>query len=79
MTDWVDFKLESPEPGVKTAERPGLKVAVIGEDAVVFHRRDIKLQGNVQTQVSALVGRLNGVSIYLTDDTLVMTAEDIYL
>lgn len=79
MENWVDFIITSPEPSLKLAERPGMQVVVAGEGGEVFHRRALKLNGEALTQVNVLVARLNGVSVYIQDEAIVLTQEDIYL
>ena len=79
MDNWTDFIITSPEAGLKIAERPELEVVVAGAGGEVFHRWAIKINNGEQTQVNALVARLNGVSVYIQNNTIVVTEEDIYL
>lgn len=73
------FQILQDANGHWVASRPDLTVAVVGEGGQIFHRRAIKLQGDVEWQESMLVARLDGVSVYLQDGTIVVTKEDLYL
>jgi hypothetical protein len=79
MADWQDFEL-SKEEGAVSAVRSDLAITVLGEGGEVFHRRAIKmLPSGEQLREHMLVARLNGVSIYVRDGAIVMSAEDLYL
>jgi len=79
MENWTDFIITSPEPDLKIAERPGMQVLVSGESGEVFHRRAVRLSEGQQSQANALVARLNGVNVYIQNNTIVVTEKDIYL
>ena len=79
MDDWQDFELRK-EDGAAYAVRSDIAITVLGEGGEVFHRRAIKmLPTGEQQRANMLVARLNGVSIYVHDGAIVMSAEDLYL
>lgn len=76
----ADFILNVEDPIHKTATGNGLALSVVGEGAEVFHRRAIKvLPGGAQETSSMLVGRVGGVSLYIQDNRLILTPDDLYL
>jgi hypothetical protein len=79
MDTWQDFELLK-EDGAAHAVRGDLAITVLGEGGEVFHRRAIRmLPTGEQQRANMLVARLNGVSIYVHDGVIVMSAEDLYL
>lgn len=75
-----DFILNVEDPVHKIAVGENLTLSVVGDGAEVFHRRAIKIAPNgAQETVSMLVGRVAGVSIYIQDDKLILSPDDLYL
>jgi hypothetical protein len=75
-----DFDLNVSDPVHKTATGTFFNLSVVGDGSEVFHRRAIKLLPDGQrVNDSMLVGRLNGVSLYIKDNELVLTTADLYL
>lgn len=73
-----DFKI-TQEGGHWIARQEGLEVGVVGDGGQLFHRRAVKIDANGQRTETMLVARLDGVSVYIQDGTIVVTKEDIYL
>lgn len=76
----LDFEISKESEDTRHAVRPDLAVTVQGSDGVLFHRRAIKLLSSGEEQRdSMLVARLGDVSVYIADQGIIISREDLYL
>lgn len=78
--DPLEFDLATLEDGTKTAVNLVLSIAVLPDgEAKIFKRRAIKLGAGNSAYKTALVCELNGVRVYIQNNQLVMTTQDLNL
>ena len=78
--DPLEFELSESE-GIKTAVNPALSISVLPDgETKIFKRRAIKgVGGGNPTYHTMLVAELDGVRVYVRDNDIVITKQDLRL
>ena len=79
--DPYEYILDSEEDGTRTAVNPIYSLSILpDEETKLFKRRFIRGVGSDNPEyITALVGELDGVRIYVIDNNIIMTKQDLYL
>lgn len=82
MTEPIAFDISQDDDGARHAVSPEMVVTVLPDgESQIFHRNAIKKNTATgeTTHLRALVAELNGVRMYLLDNHIVLTTQDMYL
>lgn len=82
MTEPLAFGIRQDADGARHAVSPDLVITVLPDgESRIFHRNAIKKNTATgeTTHLRALVAELNGVRMYLVDNHIVLTTQDLYL
>lgn len=75
----MDYDIETREDGTMQATRQGsATVKLLDEGGRMFRRRAVKFFGTAEPrEVCWLVAELNGVRVYVADDVIMITTQDL--
>jgi len=79
--DPMEYNLSELDDGIKTAANPLLSISVLNDgDSKIFKRRAIKGVGSGNaTFHSVLVAELDGVRVYIKDNDIILTKQNLRL
>ena len=80
-SDPLEFKLELAGDGSRIAKNPLTSLVILPDgESRLFKRRAIKKCEGKETKFdSILIGELDGVRVYVRDNQIIMTKQDLYI